>query len=135
MSAHAHAVEFRTLRDLPIFEHLSSSERRLFLRSGTIVDVGPDRVLVTEGTTGGEVFIIIDGTALVTRRGVEVASLGVGDVFGERAVLGHSPRTATVTSTSDMTVLVLTPKEFNQLLDEIPALTRQVLAAVAERPT
>lgn len=133
MSSHLATDELRDLRGLPIFKRLSFSERRKFLRSGTIVDIGPDRVLATEGATGGEVFIIIDGTAQVTRGGSYVADLAVGDVFGERAVLGHSPRSATVTSTSNMTLLVLTPKEFNRLLDEIPALTRQVLSAVAQR--
>jgi CRP-like cAMP-binding protein len=52
---------------------------------------------------------------------------------GELALLDHGPRTATVTATTELTVLVLGPREFNGLLDEVPTLTHKILAVLASR--
>ena len=49
-----------------------------------------------------------------------IAQLGPGDCVGELALLDHGPRTATVTAATPLTVLVLGPREFSGLLDEVP---------------
>jgi CRP/FNR family cyclic AMP-dependent transcriptional regulator len=59
--------------------------------------------------------------------------LGPGDCVGELALLDHGPRTASVTAKTPLTVLVLGPREFAGLLDEVPALNRKMLAALASK--
>jgi CRP-like cAMP-binding protein len=69
----------------------------------------------------------------VTRGGQTIAQLGPGDCVGELSLLDHGPRTASVTAATPLTVLVLGPREFSGLLDEVPTLTHKVLAALAAR--
>ena len=69
--------------------------------------------LVAEGTTSDYAYVIVSGTASVTRRGHDVATLGSGDVFGESAVVG-SPRTATVTAVTDMELAQLDPATLSE---------------------
>jgi CRP-like cAMP-binding protein len=49
------------------------------------------------------------------------------------ALLDRRPRSATVTSETEMTLLVLGQRQFNGVLDAVPALSRKMLAAMATR--
>jgi CRP-like cAMP-binding protein len=69
----------------------------------------------------------------VSSNGTKIARFGPGDFFGEVAVLDGGARTATVVADSDMTVLVLSPSEFDALLDLSPQVARRVVAAMASR--
>jgi CRP-like cAMP-binding protein len=69
----------------------------------------------------------------VRRNNRKVATLGPGQYFGEMALLDRRPRSATVTSETDMTLLVLGQRQFNGVLDAVPALSRKMLAAMATR--
>ena len=91
------------------------------------------KVLVEEGRIGQEFFIIVDGTAKVTRNGQKVATLGPGSHFGELALLDRRPRSASVISESDLDVLVMSQRQFNGLLESVPTIARKMLSALATR--
>jgi CRP/FNR family cyclic AMP-dependent transcriptional regulator len=97
------------------------------------IDVPAGRILIRQGDPGREAFVICDGRAKATIRGKGSAKLGPGDCFGEMALLHAAPRSATVTAESDMRLLVLGSREFSSLVEEVPAVGRRVLAALAER--
>jgi CRP-like cAMP-binding protein len=56
-----------------------------------------------------------------------------GDFFGEIALVSKMPRTATVTATTDVDVLVITEHAFDGLLKKSPEIGRQIAEALAER--
>ena len=56
----------------------------------------------------------LDGAAKVTKNGRTVNELGANDFLGEIALLSDVPRTATVTTTTETTVLVLTDRAFRR---------------------
>ncbi len=85
------------------------------------------------GPSGGEFFLIVKGEASVRRNKRKVATLGPGDYFGELALLDRRPRSATVASETEMKLLVLGQRQFNGVLDAVPALSRKMLAAMATR--
>jgi CRP/FNR family cyclic AMP-dependent transcriptional regulator len=121
------------LSQVPLFSALSRKELALVARRAEDVKVEPGRVLVSEGSTGSEFFVIIDGTANVSRRGRKVATLGAGDGFGELALLDKAPRNATVTAQTPMEIVVLGQREFGGLIDEVPGFARKLLAGMARR--
>ena len=121
------------LAQVPLFSALSRKELALVARRAEDVKVEPGRVLVSEGSTGSEFFVIIDGSANVTRRGRKVATLGPGGAFGELALLDKAPRNATVTAQTPMEVVVLGQREFGGLIDEVPGFARKLLAGMARR--
>ena len=91
------------------------------------------KTLVAEGETGHEFFVILSGTARVSRRGRKIATLGPGSSFGELALLEKAPRNATIVAETDMELVVLGQREFAGIVDEVPGFARKMLAGMAKR--
>ena len=111
----------------------SRKDLQLVARRAEDVRVPAGKVLVTEGETGHEFFVILDGTAKVTRQGRRIATLGPGQAFGELALLDKAPRNATVVAESDVELVVLGQREFAGIIDEVPGFSRKLLAGMAKR--
>jgi CRP-like cAMP-binding protein len=121
------------LKSIWLFSGCSSSELRKIRSSLDEVTVPAGKMLVEEGRVGLEFFLIVSGTATVKRNGRKVAALGEGGYFGELALLDRKPRSASVVSDTEMTLLVLSQRQFNSLLQSVPTIARKMLAAMAER--
>ena len=108
-----------------------AAELERVARAADEVHVEAGRQLVEEGRPGNECYVIIQGTATVSREGNVIATIGAGDHFGELAVLDGGPRTATVTATSDLDLLVIGRRAFTALLEDVPGLNHKVLVNLA----
>ncbi len=81
-------------------------------------------VVVKQGSEGDYFYVLTRGSCLVTREtplnkeGIKLAELSVGDTFGEEALISDAKRNATVTMTSDGSVMRLGKDDFNTLLNE-----------------
>jgi CRP-like cAMP-binding protein len=89
--------------------------------------------LVGEGAHGYTFFILTEGTAAVTSDGESLATLGPGDFFGEIAILGDGRRTASVTSTSPVRLLVMFGSEFRRLEAAHPDMAESLTEAMQAR--
>ena len=121
------------IKQVPLFERCSKKNLQQVASITDEIDVAAGRALTREGRAGHEFFVLIDGTAEVTQNGKRIATLGPGDFFGEIALVSRVPRTATVTTTSPATALVISAHDFRSLVDRSPAVALQVLEAIAER--
>ena len=121
------------LADVPLFSALSRKDLQRIAKASDEVDVKAGRVLVDQGKTGHEFFMILEGEASVRRNNRKVASLSPGQYFGELALLSREPRDASVTAETDMKLLILGQREFTGLLDSIPGLASKILATMARR--
>ncbi len=120
-------------KGISFFATWSSREVRTIERVLEEIVVPPGRTLCEQGTIGREFFVIVKGQATVKRNNCEVATLGPGQYFGEIALLDRRPRSATVTSETEMTLLVLGQHQFNGVLDTVPHFSTNLLAAMATR--
>ena len=121
------------IKRVPLFASASKPELEEIASIADEIDLPEGKVLIKEGDTGREFFVLIDGTAEVARAGKKVASIGPGDFFGEIALISKTPRNATITTTSPVRALVITDRAFRQLLDHSPQIQIAVLSALAER--
>lgn len=121
------------LRQVPLFADLDEDHLEAVSRAATELVYGPGRNLMSEGQRAHEMFIILEGTVEVTRGGEHVADIGAGGFVGELAVLTHSHRHATVTTTSDTTVLHIDGRELSSLLHDAPQIAVKMLPVVAGR--
>ncbi|HKH04326.1 MAG TPA: cyclic nucleotide-binding domain-containing protein [Acidimicrobiales bacterium] len=121
------------LASVPLFSGFSTKELRDVAKATVELTLESGKEFVTQGEVGREAFIIVEGQADVVRNGTKIAELGPGGVVGELSLLDHGPRTASVVAAGPLTVLVLGPREFSGLLDEVPTLTHKILAYLASR--
>ena len=128
-----HNSKIDLIKRVPLFSSASKHELEEIASLADEIDLPEGRTVITEGDSGREFFVLIDGTADVERGGKKVASLGPGDFFGEIALIAKAPRNATITTTSPVRTLVITDRAFRQLLDHSPSIAIGVLAALAER--
>jgi CRP/FNR family transcriptional regulator, cyclic AMP receptor protein len=116
-----------------LFSTSTTKELRTIRRALEEVTVPAGRMLTEQGTVGREFFLIVSGQASVRRNNRKVATLGPEQYFGELALLDRRPRSASVISDTEMTLLVLGQRQFNDVIDSVPALSRKLLAAMATR--
>lgn len=100
-----HDIVLRRIARLPLFGGLSPARIESALRKLEPRRVAAGEVVVQQGDESDRFYVITDGAFAVTARdpgtGADVALriLGRDDVFGERGLIGATPRTATVTAT------------------------------------
>ena len=95
----------------------------MFMRMES-VNYKPGEKVVEQDEEGDFFYIIKEGRCLVTRAtpanpsGVKLATLSVGDSFGEEALISDTKRNATVTMLSEGHLMRLNKEDFNSLLNE-----------------
>jgi len=128
-----HNAKIDLIKSVPLFSRCSKKDLAEVAKLADEIDFGAGRELTREGSSGREFFVIVEGEVDVSRKGKKVNSLGAGDFFGEIALIAHTPRTATVTSTTPVRLLVITGQSFKTLLEHQPPIAAKVLSALAER--
>ena len=123
----------RLLANVALFSACTDKELDRLARHAEIVDFRAGDVLMREGETGHEFYVIIDGEVGVTSGGETLAKLGAGAYVGEQALLDPGPRTATVTALRDLQTVLLSSREFYAAIDDVPGLSRKLLAGMARR--
>jgi CRP-like cAMP-binding protein len=121
------------LSKVELFEGLSKSNLAQINKIAWVRFAQAGEVLVREGEPGDEMLVVLDGTASVSHDGKEFATCAAGSCIGEMALLDDEPRSATVTATEEMRVVVIPRAEFRKLLPKLPALAETLLATLSRR--
>jgi eukaryotic-like serine/threonine-protein kinase len=110
-----------------------------FLRGGQYLPskvFAPGEVILTEGETGEEAYMITRGNCRAFRTVAgeeeELGTMGTGEVFGEMALLLFEPRAATVVAIDEVHLLVLDKQTMRDGLD-IDGWTGALVRALAQR--
>ncbi len=121
------------LHEVPFFSVLGKKDLERVAQQTDEVDIPAGKVITREGDIGHEFFVIEDGTAEVVKDGRHVGDLGPGDFFGEVALLEEERRTATVTATSPMRLIVMTRQSFRAMDQSMPGIHAEVHAQIEQR--
>ena len=120
------------LQGVPWFAACTEEQLFEMARIAERLRIQAGEVILREGRLGRELFVILDGTATVTRSGHVVNILYSGDYFGELAAIEAVPRSATVHATTDLDVLIVGPREFETMM-EIPGFRNALLSGMSRR--
>lgn len=121
------------LRELPIFDGLESEALEFMGEKMQEVTVPIGGHIVKAGDFAYRFFVILAGSAAVSRDGSAVAGLTKGDIFGEMALVRDTLRNADVVATTAMNLLALMSWDFREALDRFPEFRQRIEAVMAER--
>ncbi len=99
---------------------------------------GSGELIVEEGRTGNGLYVVISGEVEVvkglgTEQQTSVTMLGPGQVFGEMALLGEWPRTASVRAVAEVECLGIARWVFLTQLERQPQVAIKMLGVLAQR--
>jgi CRP-like cAMP-binding protein len=95
----------------------------IFMRMQRVPYIAGD-VVIKQGDEGDYFYVIVKGQCVVTREtplnrdGIKLAELGVGDTFGEEALIAEAKRNATITMQTDGVLMRLAKDDFRELMNE-----------------
>lgn len=116
-----------------LFSACSKKELERIAKAGDEITMTAGTVIVEQGQTGREAFVVLSGSVAIKRGSRKITSLGPGDVVGELSLLDHGPRTATAVCETDCELLVIDQRHFSAVLEDVPSITFKLLAALATR--
>ena len=127
------SVQVNLLSGVELFAGLTKKEAAFLLQFMRDYNYPAGKVMVQEGDKGGRFFLIVSGSAAVTRKGRRIRRLGPGDSFGDIALIDGGPRSATVTAETPMSTLTLASWNFKAALLENPSITYKLLLVLCKR--
>jgi CRP-like cAMP-binding protein len=121
------------LARVPLFADLGRRHLNQLADAAQIVSYRQGTTVIREGDPGATLFVIVDGTADVSRGGRTLATLPPGEFFGEVSLLDGGPRTASIVAQTPLTAVRLFRAPFYRLVQAEPAIGVRVLAELARR--
>jgi selenocysteine lyase/cysteine desulfurase len=123
---------------LPLFAGCSEEIAGRVAETARELTAAPGEDVIRRHQLERDFYVIVAGAAGVEIDGAHIRELRAGDFFGELAALdwgagfGYA-RSATVTATAPLRLLVLAPRDLHELMRNAPAVARRVQAAARER--
>jgi CRP-like cAMP-binding protein len=129
----AASTKVKLLQGIPLFEGLSPRQLGQIARLADEVEVAAKKRLTAAGESGREMFVIVEGNAVVRTAQGRTVTLGPGQFFGEMSLLDGGPRSATVDASTPMRLLVVGHREFWALLADVPSIGKQIMRTLSQR--
>jgi CRP-like cAMP-binding protein len=88
------------------------------------VDYKTGDIVIKQGDEGDYFYVIVKGRCAVTREtplnkaGIKLAELGIGDTFGEEALISDAKRNASISMVTEGALMRLSKQDFRTLLNE-----------------
>src|SRR5437764_1368920 len=117
---------YRGLSGLAPFRELTSTELSDIAKRMRRHRFAPGTVIMRQGDWGDTFYVVVAGTVEVKRRAAaagperQIATLGAGGCFGERALIEDELRNATVMAVDEVEVYAMARADFWDLLGQIP---------------
>jgi CRP/FNR family transcriptional regulator, cyclic AMP receptor protein len=118
---------------VPLFGGCSARVKARIAQLADEIDVPAGKVLMRQGESGQEFFVIVSGRVRIDRDGRSLRMLGAGDFLGEIALVDGKPRTATATVEEPSRLLVVEHRAFHSLMEADPSIQLEILRTLAER--
>ena len=126
------------LSRVPLFSELSREELERISRVSVARSFPAGVRVFHEGDHSDACYLVRKGDLRVTRehpdgRAIALATLGVGDIFGELAMLDGEARSASVETLTDSELLALPAADVRRLLADHPGISVKLIEALTKR--
>ncbi|TLS74470.1 cyclic nucleotide-binding domain-containing protein [Mariprofundus erugo] len=121
---------------IPLFDRIDNTQVAMIAEEMKVVRLAAGKRLFSEGDESGYMCFVVSGKLEAfkqTRSGksVSVLTLSRGRTIGEMSLLDHFPRSATVVTCSECTLLVMTRERFEYILERRPRVGTALMLAIS----
>jgi CRP/FNR family transcriptional regulator len=120
---------------MKLFGGLDDRQIESFLRYMEVIHCPQFSHIVRKGEHGDAMYIVLEGElralAMVDGKESALATMGVGETFGEISLIDQGPRSSDVVANKDSVLLKISSASFDQLLREAPVLAVPFLLALS----
>lgn len=113
-----------------VFAGLGEAEIRALIEQSALSRHKQGETILSEGEEGHCMYVVLTGRVQVLAGGVEIATVGKGDFFGEVSLVDDGPRSADVVALEDCELMVITRMTLGVLAAVEPGAAIQLLAAI-----
>ena len=92
------------LKATPAFQSLNQDQLNILLEKIETIEYKDNETIIEMGDDGDYAYIVLHGGVVALVGGREVARIGLGGMFGERALIRNEPRAATIVAVGDTEV-------------------------------
>ncbi len=125
------------LRDVPLFQSLSDGNLCSLAQTVRKLRATAGEILCREGDLGHEMYIVLSGVVTLYKavddRETELGRLERGAYFGEMALIGEAPRSATIRAATDLDYLAIDRETLMGVISKFPTVALQILRGYNER--
>jgi CRP-like cAMP-binding protein len=132
----ADTQKLQLLRDSALAAELTPEQSAILADLIAVRDLKDDEVLVEEGATDDQLYVVVSGALAVAKRvgasgkWVNLQVLTKGDLAGELAFMGEDPRYAALRAAGPTRVLCLKRDKLESLLGREPLIVYRVMRAI-----
>jgi CRP/FNR family cyclic AMP-dependent transcriptional regulator len=121
-----------------VFGSMNEEQLTFLARAARVVDCRPGEILFHRGDSGGELYLVLDGSVTFSTDrppdpATVVATYGPGRVFGELALFGHGLRTLTARAGPATRLMALGREDLIRLMTADHRIAIGLLSAIARR--
>lgn len=126
---------FESIKDIllkiPILGAMNESEIRSLMELFVPATYEKDEVIIQEGGSPTNLYVIKSGEVSVLKNGIELIKLGLGDSFGEVELIGIIPNLADCVALTTCEILVLPKKNLYNLKKSDPEFFIKLILNIA----
>lgn len=128
----------KLLKDLELFSELSDRELQDVAALAQVRKLETDTTVFHEGDPSDQIFVVVNGRVKIVTTSSDgkefiLSVLGAGQVFGEMGLLEEAPRSASVSTITEVELLVIKHDDFDHLLKTSPGISRKLMAILSRR--
>lgn len=133
------AVKPGSLRRIKIFAEFKDADLERFVQFMEVMRVPQWTQIVTQGDVGGAMYLVVEGELrvrlMINGKEKTLATLGIGEFFGEMSLFDDGPRSADVIANQDSLLMKISSDAFGKVTREAPELASPFLLAIGRTLT
>ncbi len=105
----------------------------LFRNEDRYDDFRQGQVIFSQGDAGEKMYVVMEGSVMLSVNKHVVEELGPGGVLGEMSLIDAAPRSATAVAKTDCRLVPIDQKRFTFLVQQTPHFSLQIMRVIADR--
>jgi CRP/FNR family cyclic AMP-dependent transcriptional regulator len=126
------------IADLPLFSTLDRDERETLSAHAVTRTYRKNTIVINEGDVGDSMYVVLSGQLKVflsddEGKEIVINMMGPGEYFGELSLFDDSQRSASVMTTEDSRLSIISKADFDACLARHPAIAHRVIQGLVSR--